>query len=118
MEINWEKLPERLHSESLKCLMCSIMKRYARESTTIEGFIHCCAYMTEALTTDNDEAFTKDGAFLLESFHTRLDKKTDKPIREEIDSLLAKHHEYIRERVKEVLERATECPDFGTKERS
>jgi len=115
MEINWEKLPERLHSESLKCLMCSIMKRYARESTAIEGFVHCGVYMSHALATDDDKAFTKDAKFLKESLDKCLFQKLTEPFKEEVSAYLEANHAYIRERVKEVLERATECPDFKTK---
>jgi len=118
MDIKWEKLPERLYSEALKCLMCNIMKKYAKESTAIEGFIHCGVYMSYALATDNDEAFTKDAKFLLKNLDKYLFQKLDDPTRKEVDAYLKANHEYIRERVKEVLERATKCPDFGKKERS
>jgi len=115
MEIKWEKLHERLHSEALKCLLCNVMRQYAQKASTFEGFVHCGIYMLEALTTDNDEAFTKDGAALLESFHKRLDGKIDETTKTEITSFLEANHDYIRERVKEVLDRATECPDFKLK---
>ena len=118
MEIKWEKLPERLYSESLKCLMCNIMKKYAKESTAIEGFVHCTVYMSHALATDDDEAFTKDGAFLMKSLDKYLYQKLSKPLAEEVEAYLKANHEYIEERVKEVLERATECPEFKVKERS
>jgi len=119
MEIKWEKLPERLYSEALKCLLCNIMKQYAKSpSGALEGFIHCTSYMSYVLATDNDEAFTKDAKFLLESLDKYLFQDISEPIKEEIEAYLRTNHEYIRDRTKEVLERATECPDFKLKERS
>ena len=117
MEIKWEKLPERLYSESLKCLLCNVMKKYAKSSQgALEGFVHCCVYMTRALVIDDDEAFTKDEETLLRSLEEWLDEKTDGTTKTEVKSFLETYHEYIRERVKEVLERALECPEFKTKE--
>jgi len=116
MEIKWEKLPERLHSESLKCLLCNVMKKYARNAQgVLEGFAHCCVYMTQALVTDDDEAFTKDGETLMKSLDVWLGKRAEGESRAEVGSFLDKHHEYIRDRVKEVLCRATKCPEFKTK---
>ena len=118
MEIKWEKLPERLHSESLKCLMCNIMKQHAKESTVIEGFMHCTVYMSYALATDNDEAFTKDAKFLLKGLDGYLYRDITDPLKVEIEAYLKANHDYIRDRTKEILERATECPEFKLKERS
>ena len=119
MEINWEKLPERLHSEALKCLLCNIMRRYAKDPQgAFDGFINCHVYMTEALTTDDNEAFTEDAETLLKSLSKRFDRRLDEASKAEVTAFLETHHEYIRDRTKEVLERATECPDFKLKERS
>ena len=119
MEIKWEKLPERLYSESLKCLLCNVMRKFAKSpSGALEGLVHCTTYMSYALATDNDEAFTKDGEFLMESLDKYLFQKVDETVGAEIEAYLKANHEYIRDRTKEVLDRATKCPEFKTKARS
>lgn len=116
MDIKWEKLPERLYSEALKCLLCNIMRKYAKSpSGALEGLVHCSVYMSRALTTDDDEAFTKDGETLMKSLDEYLFQELNEPIKKEVESFLKANHDYIRDRVKEVLERATECPEFKTK---
>jgi len=117
MKIKWEKLHERLYSEALKCLLCNIMRKYATKATVLEGFVHCGLYMTRALVTDDDEAFTKDGETLMKSLGVWLDSHTTAPGKAELSSFLATHADYIRDRTKEVLERATECPEFKPKRR-
>ena len=117
MQIKWERLPERLYSEALKCLLCNVMKKHAKSpSGALEGFVHCTTYMSYALATEDDEAFTKDPETLLKSLDEYLFGELTKPLRKEIDAYLKTNHEYIRDRTREILERATECPEFKTKE--
>lgn len=112
MKMQWEKLPERLQSEALKCLMCNIMRKYANKLQLKEGFADCCAYMTRALTMEDDAAFAGDVETLLNHIEETLDQPT---VPADLDAFLEVHAEYIKDRVKDLLSRATECPDFKDK---
>ena len=111
MKMQWEKLPDRLYSESLKCLMCNIMRRYIKEEGAMLALSHCCAYMTRALTIEDDKAFTEDAETLMKSLDGWLDTRAPK-CPPELEAFLETHAEYIKDRTREVLDRAKACPEL------
>lgn len=105
LKIQWEDLSERLQSEALKCLLCSIMQKYAPKEGVISALAHACTYMTRALTTRDNDIFEKEGPELLEHLEAYLKG----PATEAKTKFMEAHIEYIKDRTEEVIDRAVEC---------
>jgi len=109
MKIQWEKVPERLHSESLKCLFCHTMARTFgivgdfRASRTF-----CCSLMTIALTMDNDEAFESE-VKLMQALVCKKDLHNP-PSDDEV-TFIRQHKDYFLECTSRVLNSVNNCPE-------
>ena len=108
MKIKWDKVPERLHSESLKCLLCHAMaKAFAIYGNFRDSRAFCCSLMVLALTMDDDEAFESEAkllqAFSCEEYHN--------PTSEDEISFIRQHTEYFFECTSRVLNSVNNCPE-------
>lgn len=103
--MQWEDLPNRLQSEALKCLICSVMQKYAEDEGMISALSHACTYMTSALTTPNNEVFKKSGKELVK----HLDIYLKGPVTEAKAKFVVAHVDYLKARTHEVVARAAEC---------
>jgi len=109
MKILWDKIPERIHSESLKCLLCHTMKKTLQTTGDFRiSRIFCHALMIIALTMDDNEAFEseaklKQALMCNRSFHN--------PLKEDETVFLHQHKEYFLECTLRVLKSVEACPD-------
>lgn len=110
MKMQWDKVPERLHSESLKCLFCHAMARTLRISNNnlTRSLTFCYSLMAMALTTTDDEAF-EDEARLAQAL--TCNKDFPGTLSEEEGVFLDRHRDYFRECTTRVLEAVRACPD-------
>jgi len=109
MEIQWDKVPERIHSESLKCLFCGVMARTLQKTNDLKASMtFCCSLMTVALTMDDDGAFESE-----EKLMKALSCKKDlhNPMSEDEITFVLQHKEYFLECTSRVLKAVRNCPD-------
>jgi len=108
MQIQWEKVPDRLDSNALKCLLCAAMATRLEETDDFNrAFAQCCSLMFIALTMNDDAEVFKDRVKLVEAIAElgvgEVPKDTKK--------FLQEHHEYILECTERVLKRVRDCPE-------
>ncbi|MBA7602517.1 hypothetical protein ES703_09610 [subsurface metagenome] len=109
MKIQWEKVPERIHSESLKCLFCTAMARTLQRTGDFKtSWTFCCSLMVVALTMDDDEAF-KSEAKLMQALRSNVDFHD--PLNEDETAFMHQHKEYFLECTSRVLKSVKNCPD-------
>ena len=109
MEMQWEKVPERLHSESLKCLFCHAMARTLQRTGNFKAsWTLCCSLMVVALTMDDDEAF-ESKAKLMQALRSNM--VFHDPLRKEETAFLHQYKEYFVECTSRVLKAVKNCPD-------
>lgn len=109
MEMQWDKVPERLHSESLKCLFCQTMERTIEMANNFKtSFVFCCTLMAIALTMADDEDFKSD-AILMQSLSCK--RGLHSPFNSEETAFVNQHAEYFLECTTRVLEAVRACPD-------
>lgn len=106
MEMQWDKVPERLHSESMKCLFCHSMAKKLHITNDFRASItYCCSLMLVALTMDDDEAFENEMK-LMQALICNSG-----PMSEDAVAFLHQHKEYFLECTTRVLETVRNCPD-------
>jgi len=109
MKMQWEKVPERIHSESLKCLFCHAMARTLRITGDFRlSRTFCCSLMTIALTMDDDEAFESE-AKLLQVLSSKKDLHN--PPSEDETTFVRQHKDYFLECTSRVLNSVNNCPE-------
>ena len=109
MKIQWDKVPERLHSESLKCLLCHAMaKAFPIYGNFRESRAFCCSLMVLALTMDDDEAF-ESLTKLLQAFSCKQEDYN--PTSEDEITFIRQHTEYFFECTSRVLNSVKNCPE-------
>jgi len=109
MKIKWEKVPERLHSESLKCLFCYAMAKALRIYGTFrDSRAFCCSLMTIALTMDDDEAFESE-VKLMQALICKKDLHN--PPSEDELTFIRQHKDYFFECTSRVLNSVKNCPE-------
>ena len=109
MKIQWDKVPERIHSKSLKCLFCTAMARTLRKTGDFKAsWTFCCSLMVVALTMDDDGAFESE-----ERLAQALSYKGDfhDPLSEDETTFVDQHKEYFLECTSRVLKSVRNCPD-------
>jgi len=108
MKMQWEKVPERLHSESLKCVICHAMARTFRIAGDFRASrTFCCSLMTIALTMDENEAFESE-VKLLQALSSK--KELQNPMSEEEVTFVRQHKDYFIECTSRVLISINNCP--------
>lgn len=117
MKMQWDKVPERLHSESLKCLLCRVMARILEKTDDNYkvSLTLCCSLMIVVLTMDDDEAFESE-AKLRQSLSCKKDLQN--PLSEDEAAFVNQHTEYFFECTSRVLKSINNCPDkpYNSKE--
>ena len=109
MKMQWDKVPERLHSESLKCLLCHLMEGTLPVAGNFSvNRIVCCSLMAIALTMDDDEAF-ESVAKLLQALSCK--KELHNPPSEEEVTFVRQHKDYFLECASRVLNSVKNCPE-------
>ena len=109
MKIKWDKVPERIHSESLKCLFCSVMARMLRKTNDLNASMtFCCSLMVVALTMDDDAAFRSEER-LTQALICNKDFRGS--LSEDQTAFLLQHKEYFLECTSRVLKSVRNCPD-------
>lgn len=109
MKMQWDKVPERIHSESLKCLFCEVMARVLEKTNDYKASkTLCCSLMVFALTMDNDEAFESE-AKLRQALSCK--KYLLDPMSEEEVAFVIQHTEYFFECTSRVLKSVKNCPE-------
>jgi len=109
MKIQWDKVPERIHSESLKCFLCEIMERMLQKTNDYKASkTLCCSLMVFALTMDDDEAFESE-AKLRQALSCK--KYLHDPMSEDEATFVIQHTEYFFECTSRVLKAVRNCPD-------
>jgi len=109
MKIKWDKVPERIHSESLKCLFCGMMARTLQKTNDLKASTtFCCSLMVVALTMDDDGAFESEEK-LMKALSCNKDLRG--PLNEEQTAFLNQHTEYFFECTSRVLKAVRNCPD-------
>lgn len=109
MKMQWEKVPERLHSESLKCVICRAMARTFRIAGDFRASrTFCWSLMTIALTMDEDEAFESE-AKLLQVLSSK--KELHNPMSEEEITFVRQHKDYFIACTSRVLNSVNNCPE-------
>ena len=109
MEMQWEKVPERIHSDSLKCLFCHAMARTLQRSGNFKAsWTFCCSLMVVALTMDDDDAFESE-ARLMKALCSNM--VFHDPLRKEEIAFLSQYKEYFLECTSRVLKTVKHCPD-------
>jgi len=109
MKIQWDKVPERIHSESLKCFLCNMMQRALQKSNDFNDSVTlCCSLMAFALTMDDNEAFTSE-VKLRQALSCK--KYLIDPMSEDEIGFVNQHAEYFFECTSRVLKSVRNCPD-------
>lgn len=109
MKMQWEKVPERLHSEVLKCVICHAMARTFRIAGDFRASrTFCCSLMTIALTMEEDEPFESE-AKLLKALSCK--KELHNPMSEEEVTFVRQHKDYFLECTSRVLNSVNNCPE-------
>ena len=109
MKIQWDKVPERIHSETLKCLLCHAMARTLQRTDDFKAsWTFCCSLMVVALTMDDDGAFESE-AELMQALCSNM--VFHDPLREDETAFLYQHKEYFLECTSRVLKTIKNCPD-------
>ena len=109
MKIQWDKVPERIHSESLKCLFCTAMARTLQKTNDLKAsWTFCCSLMVVALTMDDDGAFESE-AKLLQALNSNMDFHDS--LSEDETIFMNQHKEYFLECTSRVLKSVRNCPD-------
>lgn len=108
MKIQWEKVPERLHSESLKCVICRAMARMFRIAGDFwASRTFCCSLMTIALTMDDDQAFESEAKLLIA---LSSKKELHNPMSEDEVTFVRQHKDYFLECTSRVIVSVNNCP--------
>ena len=109
MKIQWDKVPERLHSENLKCLFCHAMARTLRIAGDFRASkTFCCSLMVVALTMDDDKAFESE-AKLMQALSCKKDLHNP-PSDDEV-TFIRQHKDYFLECTSRVLNSVKNCPE-------
>lgn len=107
--MQWDKVPERIHSNSLKCLFCTAMARTLLRTGDVKAsWMFCCSLMTIALTMDDDEAFESE-AKLMQAL--TCNRNLHGPLSEDETVFVNQHKEYFIECTSRVLKTVRNCPD-------
>lgn len=109
MKIQWEKVPERLHSESLKCVICRAMARTFRIAWDFRASrTFCYSLMTIALTMDDDQAFESEAKLLIA---LSSKKELHNPMSEDEVTFVRQHKDYFLECTSRVIVSVNNCPE-------
>lgn len=104
MKIQWEKLPDRLDSEAVKCLLCTIMGEMLEKSNDMTAALSmCCCVMAPILTMKDDGPFESK-----EKLAEIIAKRTETLIGLDF---IKQNTAYVYTCVKRVLDRVKACPD-------
>jgi len=103
--IIWDKVPDRLQSDALKCIICRTATVDTPKHGREHALAHCCTHLMMALLLEDDEPFED------------LDKLDAAIHRPDSAGLTPEEHKHVRywmgwiiDRVHEMLKSAVKCP--------